>query len=117
MVISPAAALAAPPEIGFPDILEAVKPQLPMSLRFYVDDPGKLRGTLAGDTLRLEALPPFVYDSLRKQDILQLFSTETRRLTGREMRVQLSELKPGQREVRDLEELRRFPEVSFTERS
>ncbi len=109
--------LAAPPEIGFPDILEAVKPQLPMSLRFYVDDPGKLRGTLAGDTLRLEALPPFVYDSLRKQDILQLFSTETRRLTGREMRVQLSELKPGQREVRDLEELRRFPEVSFTERS
>ena len=72
---------------------------------------------LPGDTLRLEALPPFVYDSLRKQDILQLFSAETRRLTGREMRVQLSELKPGPREVRDLEELRRFPEVSFTERS
>ena len=99
---------------GFPDILAAVKPQLPLGLRFNVDDPNKLRGTLEGDTLRLEALPPFVYDSLKKQDILQLFSTETRRILGREMRVQLTELKPSRRETRDLEELRKFPEVHFS---
>ena len=104
---------AAPVEIGFPDVLNAVKPQLPLGLRFYVDDPEKLRGTLEGDTLRLEALPPFVYDSLNKQDILQLFSVEARRLTGREMRVQLAELQPRQRQARDLEELRQFPEVRF----
>ncbi len=106
-----------PVEVGFADILNAVKPHLPLGLRFYVDDPNKLRGTLEGDTLRLEALPPFVYDSLKKQDILQLFSEETRRLLGCEMRVQLTELKPQQRPARDLEELRRFPEVTFTDHS
>ena len=107
---------AVPAAVGFPDVLSMVKPRLPLSLRFYVDDPAKLRGTLEGDTLRLEALPPFVYDSLNKHDILQLFAEETRRLVGREIRVQLTELKPVQRAKRDLEELRKFPEVSFTDR-
>ena len=87
-----------------------------MVLRVNVDDPAKLRGTLEGDTLRLEALPPFVYDSLKKPEILQLFSAEARRILGRELRVQLTELKPAQREVRDLEELRKFNLVEFIDK-
>ena len=105
----------APIEASFPDVLSAVKPSLPFGMRIYLDDPGKLRGSLAGDVLQLEALPPFMYNSLNKQEILQLFATEARRLLGREVRVQLTELKPQQREVRDLNELRQFPEVHFNE--
>ena len=56
-----------------------------------------------------------MYNSLNKQELLQLFATEARRLLGREVRVQLTELKPQQREVRDLNELRQFPEVHFNE--
>ena len=108
---------AIPNEAGFPDVLSMVKPRLPFDLRFYVDDPTKLRGTLAGDTLRLEALPPFLFDRLKKQDTLQLFAEEARRLVGHEVRVQLTELRPEQREKRDLEELRRFPEVHFTDKN
>ena len=38
------------------------------------------------------------------------------RILGREMRVQLTELKPAQREVRDLEELRKFNLVEFIDK-
>ena len=85
-------------------------------MRIYVDDPGKLRGRIEGDVIRLEALPPFLFNSLNKQDILQLFASEARRLLGQEVRVQLAELKPQQREVRDLNELRQYPEVHFTDK-
>lgn len=112
--VSPAP--AAPIEATFPDILNAVKPSLPFGMRIYVDDPGKLRGRIEGDVLRLEALPPFMFNSLNKQDILQLFASEARRLLGQEVRVQLAELKPQQREVRDLNELRQYPEVHFTDK-
>ena len=104
---------APPPSLSFQDILDAVKPQLPLGLRYSLDDTSKLRGTLLDDTLRLQALPPFVYDSLNKQDILQLFSAEARRLLGHEMRVQLTELRPDQPEQRNLEELRQFSVVHF----
>ena len=104
------------PDIRFQDVLNAVKPTLPLGLRFIVDDPTKLRGSLEGDALRLEALPPFVYDRLKKQDILQLFSVQARQLLGRELRVQLCEMKPDQHETRDLEELRKYPEVRFTDK-
>ena len=100
-------------KVRFQDVLEAVKPRLSFDLRVQVDDSAKLRGRLEGDVLRLEALPPFIYNRMKNQDVLQIFAEEARRLLGGEVRVQLTELRPQQREARDLNELRGFPEVKF----
>ena len=106
---------AAPAPAGsFKDVLALVKPKLPMDLRFSIDDENKLCAVLDGSTLRLEAQPGFMFERLKKQqDVVQHIAEAARKVYGRELRVQLTELQPRQRQVRDLEELRQYPEVHF----
>ena len=113
---APAEALPTPAG-SFRDVIALVKPTLPMDLRFSIDDEKKLRAVLEGSTLRLEAQPGFMFDRLKKQqDVMQSIAEAARKVYGRELRVQLVELRPQQRQVRDLEELRKYPEVHFTDR-
>ena len=109
---------AAPQPAGdFKDVIALVKPMLPMDLRFSIDDEKKLRAVLEGSTLRLEAQPGFMFERLKKQqDVVQHIAEAARKVYGRELRVQLVELRPEQRQVRDLEELRKFPEVHFADK-
>ena len=109
---------AAPQPVGnFKDVIALVKPMLPMDLRFSIDDEKKLRAVLEGSTLRLEAQPGFMFERLKKQqDVVQRIAEAARKVYGRELRVQLVELRPEQRQVRDLEELRKFPEVHFADK-
>ena len=109
---------AAPAPAGdFKDVIAQVKPMLPMDLRFSIDDEKKLRAVLEGSTLRLEAQPGFMFERLKKQqDVVQRIAEAARKVYGRELRVQLVELRPEQRQVRDLEELRKFPEVHFADK-
>ncbi len=109
---------AAPQPAGdFKDVIALVKPMLPMDLRFSIDDEKKLRTVLEGSTLRLEAQPGFMFERLKKQqDVVQHIAEAARKVYGRELRVQLVELRPEQRQVRDLEELRKFPEVHFADK-
>ena len=109
---------AAPQPAGdFKDVIALVKPMLPMDLRFSIDDEKKLRAVLEGSTLRLEAQPGFMFERLKKQqDVVQRIAEAARKVYGRELRVQLVELRPEQRQVRDLEELRKFPEVHFADK-
>ena len=98
-------------------MIALVKPMLPMDLRFSIDDEKKLRAVLEGSTLRLEAQPGFMFERLKKQqDVVQRIAEAARKVYGRELRVQLVELRPEQRQVRDLEELRKFPEVHFADK-
>ena len=107
-----------PAPVGnFKDVIALVKPMLPMDLRFSIDDEKKLRAVLEGSTLRLEAQPGFMFERLKKQqDVVQHIAEAARKVYGRELRVQLVELRPEQRQVRDLEELRKFPEVHFADK-
>ena len=107
-----------PAPVGnFKDVIALVKPMLPMDLRFSIDDEKKLRAVLEGSTLRLEAQPGFMFERLKKQqDVVQRIAEAARKVYGRELRVQLVELRPEQRQVRDLEELRKFPEVHFADK-
>ena len=105
------------PAGDFKDVIALVKPMLPMDLRFSIDDEKKLRAVLEGSTLRLEAQPGFMFERLKKQqDVVQHIAEAARKVYGRELRVQLVELRPEQRQVRDLEELRKFPEVHFADK-
>ena len=105
------------PAGDFKDVIALVKPMLPMDLRFSIDDEKKLRAVLEGSTLRLEAQPGFMFERLKKQqDVVQRIAEAARKVYGRELRVQLVELRPEQRQVRDLEELRKFPEVHFADK-
>ena len=107
-----------PAPVGnFKDVIAQIKPVLPMDLRFSIDDEKKLRAVLEGSTLRLEAQPGFMFERLKKQqDVMQRIAEAARRVYGRELRIQLVELRPEQRQVRDLEELRKFPEVHFADK-
>ena len=102
---------------SFQDVLDAVKPGLPLSLRAYVGDTGKVRGRIEDNAVRIEALPGFTYDSLNRQDILKRFAEAAGQVFGHDMRVQLSELQDRERKERDLDSLRQFPEVHFIENS
>ena len=115
---APQSTEAAPQPAGdFKDVIALVKPMLPMDLRFSIDDEKKLRAVLEGSTLRLEAQPGFMFERLKKQqDVVQRIAEAARKVYGRELRVQLVELRPEQRQVRDLEELRKFPEVHFADK-
>ena len=115
---APRTAEAAPAPAGsFKDVLALVKPKLPMDLRFSIDDENKLCAVLDGSTLRLEAQPGFMFERLKKQqDVVQHIAEAARKVYGRELRVQLTELQPRQRQVRDLEELRQYPEVHFADK-
>ncbi len=95
------------------DICEKVRDKLPFDLRIYLGDDAKLRGKSEGDVLRLEVLPGFTYARFSRQEILQKFAEIARELSGREIRVILSELKPDERQTRSLDELKNFPEVKF----
>ena len=50
---------------------------------------------------------------MKRPEIRNVFSSAAQQVTGNAVAVQVQELKQGQRVVRDLNELKQFPEVSF----
>ena len=95
----------------WPAILKSALDRLPVRERFALEDSAKLIGHLSGDTLYLEALPGFTYGRVNRQEVLQQFAAAARVETGQEIRVQLSELKPGGKAQRDLAELKQIKEM------
>ena len=94
-----------------------VHPVGQLDLRSNVELHLEKGAVLEGSTLRLEAQPGFMFERLKKQqDVVQHIAEAARKVYGRELRVQLVELRPEQRQVRDLEELRKFPEVHFADK-
>ncbi len=104
---------AAKAEPGWPEICAKVKGQLSMDLRVSLEDRARVRGRLEGNVLRLEVVSGFLYSRFNRQEVLTRFSQAARELCGREVNVQLSELKQEERQVRSLDELRKFDEVRF----
>ena len=95
------------------EICSWVSDRLPMDLKILLGDNTKLRGRAEGDVFHLEAMPGFIYGRFNKQEVLQLFAQAASELAGREIRVMLSELRPNERQRRDIDELRAFKEVKF----
>ena len=100
-------------KLNWQELSEAVKPRLPMELRFYLDDRSVVRPTIEGDLLQLLVQPGFKLERFKRQDVTESFAQEASRLTGREIRVTVGELREDSRPQRSVEELRGFKEVHF----
>ena len=94
-------------------VCAAVMDKMPFDVRGYLGDESKVCAAVEGDVLRVEVVPGFVYGRVNKPDIIQRFSDAARSISGREMRVLLTELKLKPRQQRSLEELKQFEEVKF----
>ena len=107
------APVPAAPEDAVSGILQEARINLPIEIRFAVDDPSRFRMSLYGQDLILEAIPGFLFERMKRPEIRNVFSAAAQRITGVPVAVQVQELKPDQRSLRDLNELKQFPEVSF----
>ena len=87
--------------------------KLPIEIRFAVDDPARFRLQLQNQDLVLEAVPGFLYDRMKRPEIRNVFSAAAQQVIGSTVSVQVRELKQDRQAVRDLSELKQFPEVSF----
>ena len=94
-------------------ILQEARMKLPIEIRFAVDDPSRFRMSLYNQDLVLEAVPGFLFERMKRPEIRNVFSAAAQQITGVKVAVQVQELKPDQRSLRDLNELKQFPEVSF----
>ena len=95
------------------EICEAAKAVLPMDLRVSLNDEAKVRGALIDGVLVIEVLPGFLYDRFNRQEVLAKFADAARAVCGRELRVQLRELRERETSKRSLDELKQFKEVQF----
>ena len=103
----------APVAGGWKEICEAAKALLPIDLRVTLGDESRVRGSVEGAVLAIEVVPGFLYERFNRQDIQAKFAEAARTALGRELRVQLRELKEQAGPKRSLDELKQFKEVQF----
>ncbi len=94
-------------------ILKLAKDKMPMDVRFSVDDPEKVRACVQKNELMVEVIPGFLYERMKKQEIRNLLTETARTALGRPVALRLTERKPEARQLRDINELRQFKEVTF----
>ena len=96
-------------------VCEAVKPSIPVEIRSLYSTIA--RGRAEGDSFILEVQPGFYYGRFNRPEILTAFSQAASALSGRSLTAILREWLPDpvdpSKPLRDLEELRKFPEVRF----
>ena len=103
----------APAAGGWKEICEAAKALLPIDLRVTLGDETRVRGFVEGAVLAVEVVPGFLYERFNRQDIQAKFADAARTALGRELRVQVRELKEQAAPKRSLDELKQFKEVQF----
>ena len=106
-------AVSADRQVQIEQILEQAKAKLPIEIRFSVGDPEKIRIELENQDLILEALPGFLLERLKKPENRAVFSAAAETVLGHPVAVRLAELKKENRAVRDINELRKFKEITF----
>lgn len=95
-------------------IIENAEDSLPIGITHVLTDPSQIVCEVGYDTLHLRAAPGFSYNTINKQDILMRLREAASLVTGRSLKVQLSELGDEPDEPRrSLEELRKFKETRF----
>ncbi len=99
----------------WPQIRKAALPMLPIDSRISLEDESRVQGRVEGNFLILESPLSFLVDRFQKQDVLQRLSEAARSVSGRELRVQVRLRQEEQRQVRSLDDLRKFKEVHFSE--
>lgn len=114
----PVAEEAEPPtaparSVSWADICSMAAAQLPPTLGAYLGNEASFTGALDGNVLRLQAEPGFVYNRINKPAVLSAFAGAATALCGRDIRVQLTELKKEAAPRRELDELKAHSVVKF----
>ena len=99
--------------VSWADICSMAAAQLPPTLSAYLGNEASFTGTLGNNVLRLQAEPGFVYNRINKPAVLSAFASAATALCGREIRVQLTELKKEAAPRRELDELKAHSVVKF----
>ena len=99
--------------VPWSEICQKAGPELSPNIRFSLSDETKISGKMDGDVLRIFSAPGFLYERLNRQDVLAKFAAAASELSGREVRVILSEFSRENSVQRSLDELKQFSEVSF----
>ena len=95
-------------------IIENAEDNLPRGIIPILTDPSQTVCEVGYDTLHLRVSPGFFYNAINNQDILMRLREAANLVTGRSLKVQLSELSADPAEPRrSLEELRKFKETRF----
>lgn len=95
-------------------ILERAEESLPFGIIPILTNPLQAVCDVEYDTLRLRVAPGFYYNTINKQDILMRLREAANLVTGRSLKVQLSELSSEPvAPKRSLDELKKFKETRF----
>ncbi len=113
---APASAADAPKDNAalWTAIIEKAEDTLPRGVIPILSNPAQTRCTISYDTLALEVLPGFFYSTVNNQAVLMRLREAAAAVTGRSLRLTVSELREdGSGPRRDIEELRKFKETRF----
>lgn len=110
---APAVVSAAPSDVSWADICAKVSPGLAMDLKMVLGDDSKISGSVRDGVLTICAANSFVYGRFNKSEVLNKFSKAASQLSGRDIRVVLTEGKIEGPQQRSLDELKAFKEVKF----
>lgn len=113
---APAEAADAPVDnaLLWTEIIDKAEGSLPVGLIPILSDPTKAKCEVSYDTLALYVVPGFFYDMINKQDILMRIREAANEVTGRSLKIQLSELTQGEaKPTRSLDELKKFKEFRY----
>ena len=95
-------------------IIENAEDSLPRGIIPILTDPSQIVCEVGYDTLYLRVSPGFSYSTINKQDVLMRLREAANLVTGRSLKIQLSELRDEPAEPRrSLDELRKFKETRF----
>ena len=78
-----------------------------------LEDDSRFQGKIEGNTLILESELSFLVDRFQKQDVTQRLAEAARSVSGKDLRIQVRLRQAEQRQVRSLDDLRKFKEVHF----
>ena len=96
------------------EIIDKAESSLPVGLIPILSDPTQARCEVSYDTMHLYVVPGFFYDTIDKQDVLIRLRDAANDVTGRSLKIQLSELVAGDsKPTRTVDELKKFKEVRF----
>ena len=96
------------------EIIDKAEGSLPVGLIPILSDPTQARCEVSYDTMQLYVVPGFFYDMINKQDVLMRLRDAANDVTGRSLKIQLSELvSSDNKPTRTVDELKKFKEVRF----
>ena len=96
------------------EIIDKAESSLPVGLIPILSDPTQAKCEVSYDTMHLYVVPGFFYDMINKQDVLMRLRDAANDVTGRSLKIQLSELVSGENKpTRTVSELEKFKEFRY----